>query len=304
MFTSKRLYDAYRRSEKIHIDDRSQIVFMSDIHRGDNSVSDEFGQNRLVYMHALDYYYDDGYTYVEVGDGDELWEVPDYRYIARAHPAVFEKLEDFQKENRLIMISGNHNYQIMKHDFVHRYMEHMYDSFLDETIDILPGVKPMEAVTFIYEPTGQKIFVVHGHQGEIVNDYLKPIGRAGNRFIWRYIHRLGFHYTANPTRNRYKPARKEKACKKWLEGNDLMLICGHTHRPRLAQKGELPYFNTGCAIHPRGITAIELTFGELALVTWTVHTRRDGMIYVRRKIMKGPVQVSDFADRPFKEMHI
>ena len=102
MFTAKRLDELYRDSEKIPIDNHAEFVFMSDIHRGDNSISDEFGQNRLLYDHALQYYYNAGYTYVEVGDGDELWEVSDYRYIARAHPAVFEKLRAFQKEKRLI----------------------------------------------------------------------------------------------------------------------------------------------------------------------------------------------------------
>ena len=82
MFTAKRLDELYRKAKKTHINEHSQIVFMSDIHRGDNSVIDEFGQNRLLYEHALQYYYSDGYTYVEIGDGDELWEVSDYRKIA------------------------------------------------------------------------------------------------------------------------------------------------------------------------------------------------------------------------------
>ena len=43
MFTAKRLDELYRSAGKIHIDNHSQIVFMSDIHRGDNSVIDEFG---------------------------------------------------------------------------------------------------------------------------------------------------------------------------------------------------------------------------------------------------------------------
>ena len=81
MLTSRRLDTIYRNAERIHIDDHAQFVFISDVHRGDNSVSDEFAQNRLVYYHALQYYFDDGYTYVEVGDGDEMWEVPNYRYI-------------------------------------------------------------------------------------------------------------------------------------------------------------------------------------------------------------------------------
>ncbi len=299
MFTAKRLDQLHRTSEKIHIDDHSQIVFMSDIHRGDNSVSDEFGQNRLLYEHALHYYYSVGYTYVEIGDGDELWEVSDYRYIVRAHPTVFEQLRDFLKSDRLIMISGNHNNQIVKPGFAGKYMENTYDEFLGEVTEILPGIRPVEAVTFVYDPDGREILVTHGHQGELVNDYLAPAAMFVNRYLWRFIHKAGFHYTANPTKNRYKQARREKVYRKWLENNNLMLICGHTHHPRLSNPEEVAYFNTGCAIHPRGITCIELTFGELSLVSWNLQTRQDGMIYVKRNVMKEPVRIEDFTEKEY-----
>ena len=297
MFTGRRLDELYREAEKIHIDDHAQIVFMSDIHRGDNSISDEFGQNRLLYDHALQYYYNAGFTYVEIGDGDELWEVSDYRYIARAHPAVFEKLRAFQSEKRLIMIAGNHNDMIVKPGYARKYMERTYDGFLGESVEILPGIRPVKAITLCYDPTGQEILVTHGHQGELISDYLSPVALFTNRYIWRYIHKAGFRYTANPTKNRYKPATREKAYRRWLKKNDLILICGHTHRPRLPQPGEIPYFNSGCAIHPRGITCIELAFGELALVSWTLQTRRDGMVFVKRTVMKDPVQIGDFIKR-------
>lgn len=294
LFTSDRLDDVYNKSETIHIDEHSQYVFISDVHRGDNSVSDEFAQNRLVYYHALQYYYDDGFTYVEVGDGDEMWEVANYRYIASAHPGVFGELRKFQKDGRLVMLAGNHNHQILNHDYVSRYMEYDYDGFLDETVEVLPGLKPREGIILVYDPTGQEILVCHGHEGEILNDYLAPVGMLTNRYIWRFIHRAGFKYSANPTKNRYKPARREKSLKKWIEDNGVMMICGHTHRPRLPQAGEIPYFNCGCVMHPRGMTCLELAFGEISLVRWTIHSRKDGMLYVKRTTMKGPVNITDF----------
>lgn len=294
MFTAKRLDELYKTTEKVHINEHSQIVFMSDIHRGDNSVIDEFGQNRLLYEHALQYYYRDGYTYVEIGDGDELWEVSDYRKIALAHPAVFEALRSFQKAGRMVMISGNHNNQIIKPGYSKKYMERTYDDFLGEDIEILPGINPVEAIIFQYDPTGQELFVLHGHQGEMLSDYLSPAALFTNRYIWRYIHRAGIRYNANPTKSQYQPARREKVFKKWLKDHDLIMICGHTHRPRLSQPGEPPYFNTGCAIHPRGITCLELAFGEMVLVNWSLQTRRDGMIFVKRKIMKNPVRIDSF----------
>ncbi|MDD7408134.1 MAG: metallophosphoesterase family protein [Anaerovoracaceae bacterium] len=294
MFTSKRLDSIYRKAERINIDNHSQFVFISDVHRGDNSVSDEFAQNKLVYYHALEYYFENGYTYVEAGDGDEMWEVPSYRYIASSHPGVFGELRKFQKAGRFIMLAGNHNHQILKPEYVKKYMEYDYDAFLDETVEVLPGVKPKEAVVLVYEPTGQEILVYHGQAGEILNDYLAPVGMVTNRYIWRFIHKAGFHYSANPTKNRYKPAHREKALKKWIDDNNMILICGHTHRPRLPVKGEIPYFNSGCVMHPHGMTCLELAFGEISLVRWTIHTRKDGMLYIKRATMKGPVNIEDF----------
>ncbi len=295
MFTKLRMDKLYQKSKKIPINNQSQLVFMSDIHRGDNSVSDEFGQNRLIYNHALQYYNSYRFTYVEVGDGDELWEVPKYQYIRSAHPDTFDILREFHGDGRLIMLSGNHNSQVAKPEYVKRNMERQYDRFLDETVETFPGLQTYEAVTFTYENTGQELFVCHGHQGQVFNDYLAGIGMVTNRYIWRFIHKAGFRYTANPVKNRYRTAATEKRMKRWLDGNDLILICGHTHRPRLPAEGEPAYFNTGCAIHPRGITCLELSFGQAALVMWTLHTRNDGMVYVRHSTLKGPVSIESFS---------
>jgi hypothetical protein len=69
----------------VPFDDRSKFVFFSDVHRGDDSLSDEFARNRHIYYHALNYYYRDDFTYVEVGDGDELWENGLFRRIYNSH---------------------------------------------------------------------------------------------------------------------------------------------------------------------------------------------------------------------------
>jgi len=45
-------------------------MFFSDCHRSNGSHSDEFTKNRNTYLFALEYYYKNGFTYVEAGDGD------------------------------------------------------------------------------------------------------------------------------------------------------------------------------------------------------------------------------------------
>jgi hypothetical protein len=74
MKTEQRLTRAYKKAKIEYFDNQSKYVFFSDVHRGDDSVSDEFARNQNIYLHALNYYYKEGYVYIEAGDGDELWE--------------------------------------------------------------------------------------------------------------------------------------------------------------------------------------------------------------------------------------
>ena len=76
MRTQQRLTEAYEQARVVTFDDESRFVFISDCHRGTGSLADEFTRNENSYVHALDHYYANGFTYVEVGDGDELWEHP------------------------------------------------------------------------------------------------------------------------------------------------------------------------------------------------------------------------------------
>ena len=72
--TGKKLDQAYEKALCLPIDKRSRIVLMSDCHRGVGNWGDNFLKNRSIYAAALAYYYQKDYTYIELGDGDELWE--------------------------------------------------------------------------------------------------------------------------------------------------------------------------------------------------------------------------------------
>ena len=52
----------------------SRFVVFSDAHRGDGTGADDFADNSLIYKCALDYYLAAGFTLIELGDAEELWE--------------------------------------------------------------------------------------------------------------------------------------------------------------------------------------------------------------------------------------
>jgi hypothetical protein len=60
------------------------------------------------------------------------------------------------------------------------------------------------------------------------------------------------------------------------------------------QPDEALYFNDGCCVHPRCITAIEIENGTITLVKWTVKTRKDRSLYVDRVELEGPVKLQDY----------
>ncbi|MEC8884572.1 MAG: serine/threonine protein phosphatase, partial [Bacteroidota bacterium] len=74
MSSTPRFDRAFANAPVIPFSDESKFILFSDCHRGDNSGADDFANNRNIYFHALKQYYQNGFTYCELGDGDELWE--------------------------------------------------------------------------------------------------------------------------------------------------------------------------------------------------------------------------------------
>ena len=74
MSSRTRLNRAFKEAKNLPFDDNSKFILFSDCHRGDNSFADDFANNRNIYFHALSHYFKNGFSYIELGDGDELWE--------------------------------------------------------------------------------------------------------------------------------------------------------------------------------------------------------------------------------------
>ena len=73
------------------LDDHSKIILFSDTHRGDKSAADPFAPNEPLFLHALTHYYQQGFTYIELGDGDDLWQVSDFGAVQHFRPAFTER---------------------------------------------------------------------------------------------------------------------------------------------------------------------------------------------------------------------
>lgn len=303
MFTNKRLSEAYANARIEYFDNSSKFVFMSDAHRGDDGLSDEFTRNQNIFLHALNHYYDNDFIFVEAGDGDELWEQNQYKYLRLAHRDVYRQIKKFHDDKRLILLYGNHNIQLKYPQFVRNNCYYFYSEYYEKKHEFLYGVEPQEALLMKHRETGQEIFTVHGHQGDLFNDQFWRFSMILSRYFWRYMHVIGLHNPSSPSRNLHKRHKIETAYSKWIQLSRVMLICGHTHRPKFPKTGELPYFNTGCCIHSRGINCIEISDGQILMADWIVRANQDGLLQVERKVVRGPVPLDKFDFRTNPEFY-
>ncbi|MGM0395878.1 MAG: metallophosphoesterase [Bacillota bacterium] len=287
MFTQKRLDQAFSNARVEYFDENSKYVFMSDCHRGDGSHTDEFTKNQNVFLYAMDYYYKNQFVYVEVGDGDELWEQQKFKYIKNAHYDVFESIKKFFYHDRLIMLYGNHNMYLKDPEYVEKNYTTYYNEYREQKFDFLKGLEPIEALVLKHRKTGQEIFVVHGHQGDLANDQLWYPTMLSLKYFWRFMHSFGIKSPASPTKNVYKRHKIEKNYNKWILKNRKMLICGHTHRFKFPRSDDLPYFNTGCCIYPTTITAIEIDSGRVKIARWKMRVNQEGFLQARREVIRG-----------------
>ena len=292
---NQRLKGVYRSAPVIPLHAGSKFVIMSDCHRGQGNSGDNFLPNQPVYTGALEYYYDKGFSYVELGDGDELWENRCLKPIIEAHSSVFELLSKFYRHNRLYMLYGNHD--AIKQKAVYRKSNcNSYFCDMDRCHKpLFPGIEIPEGIILQDSKTKRQIFLIHGHQVSFFNDTLWPLARFLVRHVWKPLESVGFLAPTSPGRPREKAEKAERKLSNFAQQKKIMMIAGHTHRTVFAKPGDIPYFNDGSCVQPGGITGIEIENGSISMVKWFVGTKKERNLYIEREVIAGHVELSDYA---------
>ena len=266
---------------------QAKYIVLSDCHRGDGSAGDEFARNSLIYKCALEYYLAEGFTYIELGDAEELWENDAFEQIYITHTSVYDLLRRFHdpdpNRTRYLKVWGNHD-EVWREDTSPLHA-------------LFTGIKVHEAVRLNFN--GTTILLFHGHQADAK---CSGIGARFSKFvvrhIWPPLQRIGF---CDPTRAAENPGRCNEidealyhlargrnidtSLSRWRpnDTSPLIVVAGHTHRPvyanlslterrfletgigtlgvRRKHKADPVYYNTGSCVHPRCITGIEITPG-------------------------------------------
>ncbi len=298
MRTSGRLDQAYQGAFILPFTNRDRFIIFSDAHRGDNSAADEFAHNQSIFLHALSYYDTHGFTFIEAGDGDEMWEHKRFHHIREAHSDIYQLLAAFHAKKRLHLLYGNHNMYWRSPAAVRRSLFRFYDTYTDQEADLFPGIRVHEALRLLHTETGRDMLVIHGHQGDLMNDQLWRFSMIMFRYFWRFMHIVGFRNPASPAKSIHRRHKIERNYLKWIEQTGIPILCGHTHRPKFPGNGDKPYLNSGCCVHPRGITGIEIAEGEIALIDWRIRPDANGLLSVNRQVIRGPLPLTSLFDAP------
>ena len=291
----KRLDNAYKTAKVIPFNDNSKFILFSDCHRGDNSFADDFANNRNIYYHALKHYYNNGFIYCEIGDGDELWENLSFKSIFEAHKNVFLLMKEFYKEQRLHVVWGNHDMVYKNPNYVTKTLSTYFDVKTGEDVELFKGIQYHEGIILKHTDTHQELFLTHGHQADMWNYLFWKWSRFMVRILWKPLNVMGIADPTSPAKNYKELIKVERRIKKWItENNNVITVVGHTHRPRFSEPGDIAFFNDGSCVHPRSITGIEIENGEISLIKWQIDTTDNGFLQIVRNVLEGPKKIIDY----------
>lgn len=286
--TSKILTNALNKAESLCINLDSKLIFFSDMHKGDNSYADDFAHNMQIYEEALQHYYQNDYTYFELGDGVELWENSSFEPIYKAYKSIFDLQLKFHKKERLHILWGNHDMVFKDKNVVEKMLNNFFVDKQSKDKKLLFDVDFKESILLEIENTDKTILLIHGHQADFMNYVFWKFNRFLVRYLWMPLQKtFAIKDPTSPAKNFKNSIRVERNLNNWItKNNNQMVIAGHTHRPHFPEPNETPYFNDGSCVHPKSIIGIEIENLEISLVKWQLKNNT-----VVKEIIAGPKDI-------------
>jgi len=281
-------------------------IILSDHHKGKRNGADDFTTNEDCYLGALEYYNQHAFSYINLGDSEELWENNIFS-ILKHNKATFAAERKFVERNAYYKVYGNHDSFWRFDPLSAQYLKQMYG----QPVKIFGGL----ILNIEYTPEKRlQLFCTHGHQGDANSDG-NWLSAAFVTYIWGPLQSLLRINTNTPSAKDMLKTLHNSIMYKWSAAQQqLVLITGHTHQPvfaslthlerlllnletahencdlETAQKieKEIPrrrseyafvnhafrnmkpsYFNTGCCCYNDGnITGIEIVENNIKLVKW------------------------------------
>ena len=295
MSADTRITRAFNNAKRISFNKDSKFILFSDCHRGDNSFADDFSHNRGVFHDALKHYYIENFTYIELGDGDELWENSSFSAIFKAHKSIYMMLKKFHKKNRLHFIWGNHDMDYKNPKNIIKNLHYYFDSVSKAKKELMINASFSESILLENDTNGKSIFLLHGHQADWFNYVFWKLSRFLVRVLWKPLQIIGISDPTSPAQNFKELIKVEQHIENWIKKNkNQMVVIGHTHRPRFPSKNDIPFFNDGSCVHPNSITGLEIENNEITLIKWHEIAQENGTMQIKKTILEGPESLTHY----------
>lgn len=294
-----------RRGKLLNFDSaRDKFIILSDQHKGARDGADVFANCAKNYVAALNYYNENDFFYINLGDSEELWENL-FATVKRHNKLTFEAEKRFLWRNAFIKIFGNHDLYWDNDPLAQVNLTSIYGN----PVDIHEGVILRTSI----KDRPLEIYMTHGHQGDLQSD--------GNWFSKWFVSDIWGPFQAYLRINPNTPANNDqlktdhnRIMYEWSSKREnLLLITGHTHQPVFRSMTQLEilfdklhiakkenntseaekvqskidslhlktsrpsdfngyldtYFNTGCCCFDDGdITGIEIADECIRLIKW------------------------------------
>lgn len=293
MSTNTRISKSFERALCLPLKENSKYVLFSDCHRGTGRANDNFVKNEYLFLAALKYYYPRGFTYLELGDGDELWENRFFSHIKETHYQSLELIAKYYQDNRFFAIYGNHDMVKKYSRFSKKQCLTCYHEHPLKEQPLFPGITFYSGIILQDVKHKKDIYLTHGHQTDLLNSTFWRLSRFLVRYFWRPLEILGVPDPTSAAKNNTKKKKSEKRLTSWARQENHLLITGHTHHPMIGTK-DSPYCNTGSCVSTASITCIEIERRCITLVKWTLDTRHNQALYVTREVLGKTVCIDEF----------
>ena len=258
-----------------------KFIIFSDHHKGNKDHGDDFANNEPNYLAALDYYLLNKFTYINLGDSEELWKYTPEQVISKNITALRAEAK-FHEQQKYYKTFGNHDMTWKNKLDVDKWFKDIF------TLP-LPVWEGILLKTIINEKP-LSIFLTHGHQGDKMSDN-NAFSTWMVAHIWRPLQRYLEINVNTPAKDFTLRDKHNIMMYEWSSHKkNLLLITGHTHKPVFAsgkysdhennkmddtlsgnKKINLKpsYFNSGCCCYNDGdITGIEIADGKISLIKW------------------------------------
>lgn len=283
---------------------RDKFIIFSDQHKGARDGADVFAKSEKNYLAALDHYNKEGFTYITLGDSEELWENL-FITIKRHNKNTFEAEKRFLNRGAFVKIFGNHDLYWDNDPLAAISLLQIYG----EAIKVYEGAILQTTIN----NTPLNIYLTHGHQGDLQSDG-NWVSKWFVSTVWAPFQSYLSINPNTPANNSLLKTDHNRLMYEWsAKRKNTVLITGHTHQPVFRSLTELEmvyekldkarkngntalfdelqkkilelklegnvapdftgyldsYFNSGCCCFDDGdITGIEITDGCIRLIKW------------------------------------